>query len=226
MPVEREPEMNLAKPIARPSLHAELVDRVRELIIEGSLEPGTKIPEKELCQSFGVSRTPMREALKVLANEGLAVLEPNRGAWVSTVTMEELEETFPVIAALERLAGELACAHGSDAQIAHIRTRHDDMMACFATRNRQAYFKANQDIHDGILEAAGNEVLSQHHRVLGSRVKRARFLANISDARWAQAVAEHEGIITALEARDGPLLGQLLSAHLGNKFAALKARMN
>ncbi|WP_205742044.1 GntR family transcriptional regulator, partial [Halomonas marinisediminis] len=85
--------MNLAKPIARPSLHAELVDRVRELIIEGSLEPGTKIPEKELCQSFGVSRTPMREALKVLANEGLAVLEPNRGAWVSTVTMEELEET-------------------------------------------------------------------------------------------------------------------------------------
>ncbi|MEM1077949.1 MAG: GntR family transcriptional regulator [Pseudomonadota bacterium] len=217
--------MNLAKPITRPSLHAELVDRVRELIIEGTLEPGTKIPEKDLCESFGVSRTPMREALKVLANEGLAVLEPNRGAWVSTVTMEELEATFPVIAALERLAGELACAAATDAQISEIRSHHEDMVACFSTRNRQEYFRANQDIHDGILAAAGNEVLSQHHKVLASRVKRARFLANISDERWQQAVQEHEGIIAALEARDGAELGQRLSEHLANKFTALKARM-
>ena len=218
--------MNLAKPISRPSLHEELVDRVRELIIEGTLEPGTKIPEKDLCESFGVSRTPMREALKVLANDGLAVLEPNRGAWVSTVTLEELEATFPVVAAHERLAGELASAEGSDAQIAHIRSRHDDMVRCFATRERQAYFKANQDIHDGILEAAGNPVLRQHHKVLASRVKRARFLANVSDERWAQAVEEHEGIIKALEARDATELGRLLAEHLGNKYAALKARLS
>lgn len=217
--------MNLAKPITRPSLHVELVDRVRELIVEGTLEPGTKIPEKDLCESFGVSRTPMREALKVLANEGLAVLEPNRGAWVSTVTMAELEQAFPVIAALERVAGELACAHGSAAQIALVRQRHDDMARCFSTRDRQAYFKANQDIHDGIIAAAGNEVLTQHHRVLASRVKRARFLANISDERWAQAVIEHEGIIAALEARDGPELGRLLSEHLVNKFEAFKMRL-
>lgn len=217
--------MNLAKPISRPSLHEELVDRVRELIIEGTLEPGTKIPEKDLCQTFGVSRTPMREALKVLANEGLAVLEPNRGAWVSTVTMEELQETFPVIAALERLAGELACQAASEEQIAYVRTRHDDMVRCFETRDRQAYFKANQDIHDGILAAAGNDILTQHHKVLASRVKRARFLANISDERWQQAVSEHERIIVALEARDGPALGALLSDHLGNKFSALKSRI-
>lgn len=217
--------MNLAKPITRPSLHAELVDRVRELIVEGTLEPGTKIPEKDLCESFGVSRTPMREALKVLANEGLAVLEPNRGAWVSTVTMAELEQTFPVIAALERVAGELACAHASAAQIALVRQRHDDMAQCFRTRDRQAYFKANQDIHDGIIAAADNHVLTQHHRVLASRVKRARFLANISDERWSQAVTEHEGIIEALEARDGPELGRLLSEHLVNKFDALKMRL-
>ncbi|WP_425092943.1 GntR family transcriptional regulator [Tropicimonas sp. S265A] len=217
--------MNLSKPIARPSLHEELVDRVRELIIEGELEPGTKIPEKELCENFGVSRTPMREALKVLANEGLAVLEPNRGAWVSTVTMEELEETFPVLAALERLGGELACAHGTETEIAFVRERHDDMVRHFTARDRQPYFKANQDIHDGILRAAGNPVLTQHHRVLASRAKRARFLANISDERWSQAVAEHEEIITALEARDGPRLGQILSDHLTNKLAALRERM-
>jgi DNA-binding GntR family transcriptional regulator len=218
--------MNLSRPIARPSLHEELVDRVRELIIEGELEPGTKIPEKDLCENFGVSRTPMREALKVLANEGLAVLEPNRGAWVSTVTMEELEETFPVLAALERLAGELACQTGMETEIAFIRERHDDMVRHFEARDRQPYFKANQDIHDGILRAAGNPILSQHHRVLASRAKRARFLANISDTRWSQAVAEHEQIIAALEARDGPLAGQLLATHLMNKFAALKDRVD
>ncbi len=218
--------MNLSKPIARPSLHEELVDRVRELIIEGELEPGTKIPEKELCENFGVSRTPMREALKVLANEGLAVLEPNRGAWVSTVTMEELEETFPVLAALERLGGELACDNGTDTQIAFVRERHNDMVRHYKARDRQPYFKANQDIHDGILRAAGNPVLSQHHRVLASRAKRARFLANISDARWCQAVTEHEEIIAALEARDRVRLGQLLSDHLMNKFAALKERVD
>jgi DNA-binding GntR family transcriptional regulator len=139
--------------------------------------------------------------------------------------MEELEATFPVIAALERLAGELACVAGTDAQIAYVRQRHDDMVACFATRDRQAYFTANQDIHDGILAAAGNDVLTQHHRVLASRVKRARFLANILDERWAQAVAEHEGIIAALEARDGPELGRRLSDHLSNKFRALKLRL-
>lgn len=218
--------MNLTKPIARPSLHEELVDRVRELIIEGELEPGTKIPEKELCETFGVSRTPMREALKVLANEGLAVLEPNRGAWVSTVTMEELEETFPVLAALERLGGELACANGTETEIAFVRERHDDMVRHFKARDRQPYFKANQDIHDGILRAAGNPVLTQHHRVLASRAKRARFLANISDTRWSQAVDEHEEIIKALEARDSTKLGQMLSDHLMNKFAALKERVD
>jgi len=218
--------MTIAKPISRPSLHEELVDRVRELIIEGVLEPGTKIPEKELCENFGVSRTPMREALKVLASEGLAVLEPNRGAWVSTVTMEELEATFPVLAALERLGGELACQNGTDTQLAYVRERHDDMVRHFKARDRQAYFKANQDIHDGILRAAANPVLTQHHRALASRAKRARFLANISDDRWSSAVEEHEQIIQALEARDGDRLGATLSNHLMNKFAALRAHVD
>ncbi|MFY0692588.1 MAG: GntR family transcriptional regulator [Paracoccaceae bacterium] len=215
--------MNLTNPISRPTLHEEIVERIRELIVDGSLEPGTKIPEKQLCESFGVSRTPMREALKVLANEGLAVLEPNRGAWVSSVTIEELEATFPVIGAMERLAGELACLKATDAQIAEIRKSHDDMVRHFEERDRQSYFKSNQDIHDSILSAADNEVLSQNYRILSSRMKRARFLANISPARWEQAVEEHKLMIVALESRDGPRLGELLNQHLQNKFTALRA---
>ena len=99
--------MNLSAPIHRPSLHEELVDRLREMIVEDHFQPGEKIPEKSLCDSFGVSRTPLREALKVLASEGLVVLTPNRGSRVATVTPEELANTFPVLAALERLVGEL-----------------------------------------------------------------------------------------------------------------------
>ena len=110
--------MNLTETIKRPSLHEELVERLRNLVVEDALKPGEKVPEKDLCESFGVSRTPLREALKVLASEGLVVLQANRGARVAKVTLKELENTFPVIAVLEQLAGELACRNLDDAGIA------------------------------------------------------------------------------------------------------------
>ena len=140
--------------ISRRSLHSELVERVQNLIVDGTLLPGTKLPEKELCEQFGVSRTPMREALKVLAVDGLIVLENNRGAWVSKVTIEELEELFPVMGALEALAGELACQHISDAQIEEVRATHAEMLKHYKSRNRPEYFRTNQLIHEMILKAA------------------------------------------------------------------------
>lgn len=214
--------MTLDAPIYRPSLHEELVDRIRAMIVEDRFQPGEKIPEKSLCDSFGVSRTPLREALKVLASEGLVVLTPNRGARVATVTVEELEQTFPVLAALERLVGEAAAELMTDNDVAHVRDRHAAMVRHHAERDRSAYFTANQDIHAALLKSAGNPVLEQHHTKLASRVRRARFMANISDDRWAEAIAEHVQILDALEARDGARLGALLSGHLLNKHIALR----
>lgn len=214
--------MSLSDPIPRPSLHEELVDRIRGLIVEDRFQPGEKIPEKSLCDSFGVSRTPLREALKVLASEGLVVLTPNRGARVATVTPEELANTFPVLATLERLVGELAAERISDTEIAYIRDRHTAMVQHHTVRDRSAYFIANQDIHRALLRGADNPVLEQHHIALASRVRRARFMANISDARWTDAITEHAAILAALEARDSPRLGALLSDHLLNKYAALQ----
>ena len=130
--------MNLSTPLARPSLHEELVKRLRQAIVEGSLEPGAKVPERELCENLGVSRTPLREALKVLANEGLVILESNRGARISNVTMEELEAAFPVIAVLEGLAGELACERATDDEIAQIVARHHDMFRHYDAGDRPA----------------------------------------------------------------------------------------
>ena len=98
--------MNLsATQLKRRPLHEELTESLRKLIVSGELQPGRKVPEKELCELYGVSRTPLREALKVLATDGLVNLEPNRGAWVSRITVEELDELFPVMGALEALAG-------------------------------------------------------------------------------------------------------------------------
>ncbi|MCR9110293.1 MAG: GntR family transcriptional regulator [Rhodobacteraceae bacterium] len=212
--------MPLTETIHRATLHEELVERLRNLVVEDTLKPNEKVPEKELCEAFGVSRTPLREALKVLASEGLIVLHANRGARVATVTREELEKTFPIIAVLEQLAGELACQNLTDAEIESIQKRHDAMINAYRSKDRQAYFQANQDIHNALIEGARNDILETHHRLLASRVRRARFMANLSDDRWAQAIHEHEQMMEKLRDRDSQGLGKLMKSHMMNKYAA------
>lgn len=212
--------MNLVQTINRPSLHEELVDRLRDLVVEDVLKPGQKVPEKELCASFGVSRTPLREALKVLASEGFVVLQANRGARVAQVTRAELEDTFPVIARLEELAGELACQNMEPGEVAWVEERHDAMIRAYASRDRQTYFQANQDIHQALIRGAKNDILAGHHKLLAARVRRARFMANLSDERWAQAIEEHEEMMQQLRARNAQGLGELMRRHMMNKFAA------
>ncbi|MDW4497133.1 GntR family transcriptional regulator [Sulfitobacter sp. D35] len=212
--------MNLMETIKRPTLHEELVERLRNLVVEDALKPGEKVPEKELCESFGVSRTPLREALKVLASEGFVVLHANRGARVAEVTREELENTFPVIAALEQLAGEQACNYLDPEELAAIEGRHAEMLAAYAARDRQEYFHANQDIHQALIRAARNPILENHHKLLAARVRRARFMANLSEDRWAQAIAEHESMMEKLRQRDGKALGRIMKRHMMNKHAA------
>lgn len=204
--------------LSRPSLHIELVNRLQSMIVDGKLLPGSKVPEKDLCEQFGVSRTPLREALKVLAADGLISLEPNRGAWVSKVTLEELREVFPVMGALEALSGELACANITDEQIAYVRDLHNEMVQHFKDENLDAYFQVNQKIHEAILEAADNATLSTQYRSLASRIRRARYLANMSQERWQQAIEEHERILEALENRQGEKLAGILKQHLKNKL--------
>lgn len=212
-------------PIQRRSLHAELADRMREMIVQGELEQGAKIPERELCEAFNVSRTPLREALKVLASEGFVVLTPNRGAAVSKLTRADIEETFPVIGALEALAGELACANATDAEIAQITRLHERMAQHHAAGERTPYFRLNEQIHDAIAAAARNPTLCRMQKSLASRVRRARYHANISQARWDQAMAEHEEIIDALKAREGKRLADILKRHLEHKLQAVSAAL-
>ncbi|MEM0937906.1 MAG: GntR family transcriptional regulator [Pseudomonadota bacterium] len=212
--------MNFRQSINRPTLHEELVERLRSLIVEDMLKPGEKVPEKELCETFSVSRTPLREALKVLASEGLVTLQANRGARVTDVTREEIKKTFVILARLEQLVGELASVNLSEVGRARIEERHADMVAAFKARGRTTYFQANQDIHNALLEGAGNDILDTHHRMLESRVRRARFMVNLSEERWAQAISEHEDMMVKLRNRDATGLGQVMKTHMENKLAA------
>lgn len=208
--------------INRPSLHTELTERLRTMIVEGVLTAGEKVPERALCEKLGVSRTPMREALKVLAAEGLLTLEPNRGARVRAITIADLEEVFPLMGALEALAGELACKNISTNQMNELQQAHQLMIEYYRNNNMPEYFRHNQRIHEIIMESANNPTLSSVYQSLAVRVRRARYMANMSAERWQQAVEEHEEIIAALKQRDGQLLGSILKRHLNNKFATVK----
>lgn len=215
--------MSTDSPIPRRSLHDELAKRLRNQIVEGALEPGAKISEKDLCAAFEVSRTPLREALKVLAREGLVVLTPHRGAHVAPLTVADLEQAFPVIGALEALAGELACERANDGEIREISALHKRMETAYKARDRKRYFRLNQQIHEAMARAARNPVLDQMREMLAGRVARARYYANISMPRWEQAMMEHEEILMALEARDGGRLGQVLKDHLAHKLETLRS---
>jgi DNA-binding GntR family transcriptional regulator len=207
--------------IIRRSLHGELVEQLRDLIVEGKLPEGESIREMVLCERFGVSRTPLREALKVLASEGLVVLAPNRGAIVSKLKAQDVEEIFPVLGLLEGFAGQLACSNATEEQIERIASLQRDMMGRYRQKDLPGYFKLNQMIHDAILEAAGNANLRTVHRILALRVQRARYRANLSPARWAEAIREHEEILNALRKRDGAKLSRLMQQHLKAKAEAV-----
>ncbi|WP_129140732.1 GntR family transcriptional regulator [Modicisalibacter coralii] len=202
------------------NLYREVADRIRELIEQGALTPGERISEKQLCEKFGVSRTPLREALKVLTSEGLVEILPNRGARVTRLTLQKVKDTYGVMAALEGLSGELACQNISDAQVEAVRRLHDRMLEHYRNNELQDYFKVNQQIHERILEASGNEVLIEMYNNLSQRVKRVRYTAEMSDEYWRQAVSEHEEMIKALIKRDGKWLGQILREHLCHKLEA------
>lgn len=212
-------------PLPHPTLNERLTGLIRQMIIDGELEPGAKINEQLLAESFGVSRTPMREALRALAGEGLVIVTPRRGATVAPITRADLEEAFPVLGALEALAGELAAERISDVGIEAARGLHERLVAAHQEGDFQGYSRINAVIHSHILETAGNETLTRLLASLDGRVRRARVQANVSAERWSAAVAEHEEILAALEARDGKRLGAVLRLHIANKLTSLIERL-
>ncbi len=211
--------------IGRRPLHDEVAERLRDLITRGELAPGERLNERVLTERFGISRTPLREAIKVLSSEGLVELLPNRGAAVTRITRADAQDMFQVMAVLEALAGELACQRASDDDIAEVRALHYQMRAHHARGELADYFQLNQRIHEKIIDCARNAALVGVYRGLSGRIRRARYMANLSRERWDHAVEEHEQILAALVRRDGEQLKALLKRHLENKLDVICASL-
>ena len=216
-PLRAEP----SGPAEKRPLHEAVIDRLRDMIVQGDLVPQTKLNERVLCERLGISRTPLREAIKFLASEGLVELLPNRGAVVAPLDPQRVQEIFVVMGGLEALAGELACRDATDADISEIRALHYQMIAHYKRGELADYFHYNQLIHVKLVASAGNATLTQAYRSLNAHVRRARYLANLSHERWNKAVEEHEQILEALVKRDSKRLQQLLRDHLANKLVVV-----
>ncbi len=199
------------------SLHDQVAARLRTMLIEGVIPPGAKLNERELCERLQVSRTPLREAIKLLAAEGLVDLLPNRGAVAVRLGENDVVHTFELLATLEGLSGELAATRITDAERAELRALHYEMLACHARQDLSAYYRINARIHRGINDAAKNPVLSSTYASVNARVQSLRFRTNQDDTKWAQAVREHGAMIDALDARDASGLRAILIGHLHHK---------
>ena len=205
-----------------PTLHEEVVSWLRDRIVEGEFEPGSHVPERLICERLGISRTPLREAYKVLASEHLLTLLPNRGAVVARLSTQDVEDAMQMMATLEGLAGELLCARISDAEIGAIRSLHEEMVGHHEAGRLMDYFKINQRIHDELVKASGNALLLKTYLGVGSRFRRFRYAGNRAESRWRRAVLEHEQILMVIEDRDGELLGHLMRAHVRNGWKVVK----
>lgn len=209
-------------PIMRRTLHDEVLERLRDMIIEGRLAPGQRINEGQVGAQLGVSRTPLREAIKTLASEGLVEILPAKGAIVRKFSARDLADILEVIKSLEQLGGQIACAQASDATIEAIHKLHKDMLALYARRDRLDYFKLNQAIHSAIVAASGNAVLAEMHTTLQARIKRLRFVGNEGPEKWAGAVAEHEDMIAALLKRDAEALSEAIGRHMDTTLVRVR----
>lgn len=203
-------------------LHTEAAGRLRGMILSGELPPGSRMRELQLCEQLGVSRTPVREALRTLAAEGLVDLLPNRSVVVSQLHAPDLEHLFVVFGAVEGLAAELACERITEAEIAEIGRLLAEMVDCHSRKERAPYMQINQRIHQRTVEIAANPVLLSVWQSLVPRVERARALANLDTGRWTGALFEHTKMFTVLAARDGKQLNQLTREHFLNSLPFLQ----
>lgn len=207
------------RPRPEPPLAERVATRLRDLIVQDELKPGERIRERELAERLAVSRTPLREALKGLAAEGLVELSPNRGATVADPTLREIRDLLEVLGGIEGLAGELAATRAGNEELAEIRALHHEMLAAYARKDRLAYFKVNQAIHGAVVAASANSALQDVHRRLNARLYRVRYRSNLRNTRWHTAIEEHDSMLEALETRDAKRLAAIMRAHLGSTWA-------
>lgn len=202
--------------VVRTGLHEQAAERLRGLIVRGDLRPGAELVEVELSEMLGVSRTPVREAIKLLAHQGLIELRANRSPRVRPLRVSEIRELFEALAGIERLAAELAAVRITPAELARLGELQERIVREHDAGRLDAYSNANRDIHRAIVLAARNAPLAEAHAALLFRADQVRVFALGLNDRWEQSILEHQAILDALVARDAAGAGLLLQAHVGH----------
>jgi len=204
-----------------PALYEQVAERLRSRIFAHEFEPGAWLDEQAIAAEFGISRTPLREALKVLAAEGLVELRPRRGCYVAAPTEQDLDEIFTVVALLEGRCAQEATVRASDADVARLESVHAELEDWAAKNNADRFFEANQAFHDLLQDLAGNRWLKQLIGETRQFIKLTRRSSLNPEGRLKQSLAEHRAILAAIRKRDAGEAGRLMHDHLLSGRAAL-----
>lgn len=205
------------------------VERVRRhlarQIIQGGLRPGARLVEQEICRRVGLSRSPVREALRLLAAEGLVELHARRGARVRQISRKEVEDLFQVFEELEVLASRLAASRLTAGAVIRLAALLGRMRQAARRGNVRQYFRLNAALHEIIYRAGGNEKLAQLLLNLGQQVTRLRYLALSTPGRLARSVAEHQALLAALREGDEKAVVELVRVSVANARGAVERQL-
>ncbi len=210
--------MNSIAPLA---LYQEVAERLRQRIFAHELAPGQWVDEQALAEQYGISRTPLREALKVLASEGLVTLKPRRGCYVTEISAEDLDEIFTVMSLLEGQCAVDTARKATDADIERLKDIHEQLESSARRLDINGFFEANQAFHREVQLVAGNRWLTQVIQDLRKVIKLSRHHSLFSEGRLEQSLAEHRRILDALEARNAPAAELAMRDHITSGRAAL-----
>lgn len=209
--------------LKRPSLAEEAADKLRELILLEKLPPGLPINERDLTDLLGISRTPVREAIRQLEIDGLVEYSDTRRPRVADPSMETLSQWLMIQGALEGLAAEQACLLASDAELAAIARLQDRMIALADSDDRLKLFKLDMDFHRAIVRAAHSPPLAETHDRFNARLWRARFVSSQRRANRETQMRKHQGIVDALLKHDAVAASSSLVAHMRNAINNIAA---
>ena len=200
------------------ALYEEVAELLRQRIFNRELAPGSWIDELKLAEEYGISRTPLREALKVLATEGLVTMKVRRGAYVTEVSERDLADVYHLLALLESDAAGVVAVMASDAQIKELAALHKELEKAVGQRER--FFEINEAFHMRLLEIADNRWRDQMVADLRKVMKLNRHNSLLKSGRIEESLAEHQGIMNALLARDAAATVQAMQAHFQNGLEA------
>ncbi|MFO1216952.1 MAG: GntR family transcriptional regulator [Burkholderiaceae bacterium] len=208
-----------ARPALSPrALYQDVAERLRQQIFSRELEPGSWIDEQKLAVEYGISRTPLREALKVLAVEGLVTMKVRRGAYVTEMSRDDVAQVYHLLGLLESDAAAQVARHASDAQRAQLQALHDRLEK--QVKQRDAFFATNEAFHMALLDAAGNRWAQQLVTDLRKVMKLNRHHSLFKQGRLADSLAEHRAIMRAVAARDADAARRLMQAHFRSGLEA------